>query len=124
MNQENTDPMRVLILADDCNPDWPSLPVVGYKFARAIANYADAVVVTQIRNKPNIERDGMGKAKVVYLDTEKIAAPIYKLERFLRGGTTTGWTIQMAVNYPSYLAFELAGMETCLKRNCKMGSSM
>ena len=100
--------MRVLILADDCNPDWPSLPVVGYKFARAIANYADVVVATQVRNKPNIERDGMGKAKVVYLDTEKIAKPIYDLAVFLRGGTTTGWTIQMAVNYPSYLAFEWA----------------
>jgi glycosyltransferase involved in cell wall biosynthesis len=100
--------MRVLILADDCNPDWPSLPVVGYKFARAIANYADVVVATQIRNKPNIERDGMGKAEVVYLDTEKIAKPIYDLAVFLRGGTSTGWTIQMAVNYPIYLAFEWA----------------
>lgn len=100
--------MRVLILADDCNPDWPSLPVVGYKFARAIANYVDVVVVTQIRNKPNIDRDGMGKAEVVYLDTEKIAAPINKLAVALRGGTTTGWTIQMAINYPTYLAFEWA----------------
>lgn len=108
MTEESISPMRVLILADDCNPDWPSLPVVGYKFARAIANYADVVVVTQIRNKPNIERDGMGKAKVVYLDTEKIAKPIYDLAVFLRGGTSTGWTIQMAVNYPSYLAFEWA----------------
>lgn len=98
--------MRTLILADDCNPDWPSLPVVGYKFARAIANYADVVVVTQVRNKPNIEREGMGKAEVVYLDTEKIAAPIYRLTTNLRGGTNTGWTIQMAMNYPSYLAFE------------------
>jgi glycosyltransferase involved in cell wall biosynthesis len=100
--------MRVLILADDCNPDWPSLPVVGYKFARAIANHADVVVATQVRNKPNIQRDGMGKAEVVYLDTEKIAAPINNLAVMLRGGTTTGWTIQMAVNYPSYLAFEFA----------------
>ena len=100
--------MRVLILADDCNPDWPSLPVVGYKFARAIANHADVVVATQVRNKPNIQRDGMGKAEVVYLDTEKIAAPIHNLAVMLRGGTTTGWTIQMAVNYPSYLAFEFA----------------
>jgi hypothetical protein len=30
--------MRVLILAEDCNPEWPSLPVVGYKFAKAIAD--------------------------------------------------------------------------------------
>ena len=100
--------MRALILANDCNPDWPSLPVVGYKFVRAIANYADVVVVTQVRNKPNIDREGIGKASVVYLDTEKIAAPIYQLATALRGGKNTGWTIQMAMDYPSYLAFEWA----------------
>jgi len=50
----------------------------------------------------------MGKAEVVYIDTEKIAAPIYKLTAALRGGTNTGWTIQMAMAYPSYLAFEWA----------------
>ena len=100
--------MRVLILADDCNPNWPSLPAVGYKFVRAIANYVDVVVITQVRNKPNIDRAGMGKAEVVYIDTEKIAAPIYKLTAALRGGTNTGWTIQMAMAYPSYRAFEWA----------------
>ena len=100
--------MRALILADDCNPNWPSLPAVGYKFVRAIANYVDVVVITQVRNKPNIDRAGMGKAEVVYIDTEKIAAPIYKLTAALRGGTNTGWTIQMAMAYPSYMAFEWA----------------
>ena len=98
--------MRILLLADDCNPDWPSLPVVGYKFACAIANYADVTVVTQIRNQPNLSQAGIDKAKIVYLNTEKIAAPIYKLAVALRGGTKTGWTIQMAMNYPSYFAFE------------------
>ena len=34
--------MRPLILADDCNPEWPSLPVVGFKTARALANHCDA----------------------------------------------------------------------------------
>jgi glycosyltransferase involved in cell wall biosynthesis len=103
--------MRVLLLADDCNPDWPSLPVVGYKFARAIANHTDVVVATQIRNKPNIEREGMGKAKVVYLDTESVAAPLSKLTTVLRGGRNTGWTINTALSYFSYLAFELAAFQ-------------
>lgn len=98
--------MRTLILADDCNPDWPSLPVVAYKFARAIAEYSDVVVATQIRNKPNISRDGLGKAEVVYLDTEKLAAPIYKVAEKLSGGGKTGQTILTAMAYPSYLAFE------------------
>ncbi|MGG6294366.1 glycosyltransferase family 4 protein [Leptolyngbya sp. AN02str] len=98
--------MRVLLLADVCNPDWPSLPIVGYKYAKAIANHADVVVATQIRNQPNITRDGLGSAEVVYLDTEKIAAPISKLAAKLRGGPQKAWTLQMAMDYPTYLAFE------------------
>lgn len=98
--------MRILILAEDCNPDWPSLPVVGYKYARSLSHFAHVVVATQIRNKPNIEREGMGNAEVIYFDTEKIAAPLYKLATFLRGGNSKGWTLQMAMNYPTYLAFE------------------
>lgn len=99
--------LRVLILADVCNPEWPSLPIVGYKYAKAISNYADVVVVTQIRNKPNIERYGIGNANVIYIDTENIAKPIYNLATVLRGETNKGWTMQMAMDYPSYLAFEL-----------------
>ena len=46
--------LRVLLLADDCNPEWPSLPVVGYKAARAIADYADVTVATHVRNRPQL----------------------------------------------------------------------
>lgn len=98
--------MRVLILADDCNPDWPSLPVVGYKFAKALADYADVTVVTHVRNRENITRDGLGNAVVEYVDTEKVAAPMFKLSVWLRGGEEVGWTTQMAMGYPGYLYFE------------------
>ncbi|HLY08301.1 MAG TPA: glycosyltransferase family 4 protein [Planctomycetota bacterium] len=107
-DDEQSQRLRVLVLADVCNPDWPSLPVVGYKYARALSRHAETVVVTQVRNRPNIERDGLGAARVVYLDTEKIAAPMYRAAEFLRKGSGTGWTIQMAMDYPGYLAFEKA----------------
>src|SRR5690348_11469461 len=99
--------MRVLVLADVCNPEWPSLPIVGYKYAKALAEVADVHVVTQIRNEPNLTKWGFGKAKVTYLDTEPVAAPIHKAAQILRRGQDTGWTIQMAMDYPSYVAFEL-----------------
>lgn len=98
--------MRVLILADDCNPEWPSLPAVGYKAVRAIAEYVDVVVATHVRNRENIERWGFGRAQVRYFDNEYIARPMYRLAKFLRGGTATGWTTAIALSYPSYLAFE------------------
>jgi glycosyltransferase involved in cell wall biosynthesis len=98
--------MRVLILADDCNPDWPSLPVVGYKLGRALGNHADVVIATHVRNCPNIGRVGMGKCDVVYLDNEYIAAPMSRLAKMLRGGTSVAWTTNMAMSYLPYLAFE------------------
>ncbi len=101
-----TRPLRALILADDCNPEWPSLPVVGYKAARSIADHAEVTVATHVRNRPNIEKVGFGKAKVEYVDNEYIASGLYKLNTWLRGGTEVGWTTNIAMNYPSYLAFE------------------
>jgi len=98
--------LRVLLLADDCNPEWPSLPIVGYKAARAIADYADVTVATHVRNRPNLERAGFGRAKVEYIDNEYIAKGMYKLNTWLRGGNQVGWTTHIAMNYPSYLAFE------------------
>jgi glycosyltransferase involved in cell wall biosynthesis len=111
-SKKSTNRLRVLILADDCNPEWPSLPVVAYKYARAIADYADAAVVTQIRNKPNLERTGLGRAKVIYLDTENIAAPLNRLGNVL-GGRGVGWTTRIALAYPSYLYFEYMAWKRC-----------
>jgi glycosyltransferase involved in cell wall biosynthesis len=101
-----TRPIRVLILADDCNPEWPSLPVVGYKAARSIADHAEVTVATHVRNRPNIDKVGFGKARVEYVDNEYIAARLYKLNTWIRGGNEVGWTTNIAMNYPSYLAFE------------------
>jgi len=97
--------MKVLILADQCNPEWPSLPVVGYKASLAIAELIDVVVVTHVRNKENIKKHGLGNAEVVFVDNEYIASPIHKLSKFIRGNEG-GWTVAMALAYPSYLAFE------------------
>jgi glycosyltransferase involved in cell wall biosynthesis len=98
--------MRILILADDCNPDWPSLPVVGFKAAKALADKTDVMVVTHVRNRANIEKVGFGRVAVEYVDNEYIAAPMYRLAEFLRGGSSVGWTTNIALAYPSYLAFE------------------
>ena len=98
--------MRVLLLAESCNPDWPSLPVVGYKAARALAEECEVTVATHVRNRPAIERDGLGRAEVVFIDNERVAGPMYRLSTKLRGGHSVGWTTHIATLYPAYLAFE------------------
>ncbi len=107
--------MKVLILADQCNPEWPSLPLVGYKASLEISKIVDAVIVTHIRNKENIERNGFGNAEVIFIDNEYIAKPVHKLSKFIRGNEG-GWTIAMALAYPSYLAFEWEAWKTLKHR--------
>ncbi|WP_238363815.1 glycosyltransferase [Mesobacterium pallidum] len=99
--------MKVLVLADECNPEWPSLPIVGYKYARELAQLVDVTLVTHVRNRENIEKTDHG-LDVVYLDTEWIAGPMFRLARLLRGGEEVAWSTSMIMNYLPYLAFERA----------------
>jgi glycosyltransferase involved in cell wall biosynthesis len=96
---------RVLLVADECNPQWPSLPIVGYKYAREIAKLCKVTLVTHVRNRENIEREDHGM-DIVYVDNEWIASPMYKAARWLRGGDEVGWSTSMIFNYLPYLAFE------------------
>src|SRR6478672_5371495 len=98
--------LRVALLADDFNPEWPSLPVVGFNYAVALADHADVTVFTHIRNKQDLEKLGQLGFKIIYLDNEYIASPMYKFALWLRGGDELGWTIQIASNYLPYLEFE------------------
>ncbi len=104
--QDGARRLRVLLLADDCNPDWPSLPAVGYKACKALGEKVDAVVATHVRNEPAIRREGIGRCEVVYVDNEYIARPMHRLSQILRGGNSAAWTTQLAMAYLPYLAFE------------------
>lgn len=97
---------RVLVLAEVCNPEWPSLPIVGYKYAKALTRYADVTLVTHVRNRPAMEAAGDMPASVHYIDTEWLAAPVHRLAHLLRGGDQVAWSVAAIMGYPSYLAFE------------------
>ncbi|MEM9422895.1 MAG: glycosyltransferase family 4 protein [Pseudomonadota bacterium] len=100
--------LKTLILAEDCNPEWPSLPIVGYKYARALAKLNDATIVTQVRNRAFIEKAGELGDRVVYIDTEWVAAPMNKLSQWLRGGSERAWSTNQIMSYLPYVAFERA----------------
>jgi glycosyltransferase involved in cell wall biosynthesis len=100
--------LRVLLLAEQCNPEWPSLPIVAYKFALALGEICDVVVVTQVRNQPHIERASAAHPHVQFefIDTEYVAAPLHKVASWLRGGNEVAWSTNMAMAYLPYLEFE------------------
>jgi glycosyltransferase involved in cell wall biosynthesis len=97
---------RILVVAQDCNPDWPSLPVVGYKYARALGEVSDVTLATHVRNREAIERAGEMNGRVHYIDNEWLARPMYDLSVWLRRGTEVAWTVHHILSYLPSLVFE------------------
>lgn len=101
--------VRVLLIAEACNPTWTSVPLVGYNFARALANRPDldVTLVTHVRNRSALEDDPIAsKARLCFIDNEWLARPLYKLSSLIRGGQNLSWTIDTAMAWPSYMVFE------------------
>ncbi len=99
--------MRVLHIVEAANPEWVSVPLVGWSHSEAISKITDNLIVTQIRNRGAFLRAGL-KEEIDFesIDSELVAKPLDKLGEFLSGGKGAGWTTKMAVSYFSYLYFE------------------
>jgi len=98
---------RVLIIAEAANPDWVSVPLIGWSLSRALRDVADVHVVTQVRNREAILRAGWIEGQdFTAIDSEAVARRLWKIGDVLKMGDGKGWTALQAVAALSYYDFE------------------
>lgn len=96
-------PLNVLILAESANPAMVSGALIGWSHARAIARLTTSHLVTQVRNKAAIEKEGWQEGvDYTAIDTERVARPAWRLANILPGG----WTTRTAITALTYSTFE------------------
>lgn len=98
---------RVLLLAEAANPEWVSVPLVGWSFTRAIARRVDAHLVTQVRNRAAIERAGLVEGRdFTAIDNESVARPLHRVGAFVAGLQGKSFSTITALETLAYYEFE------------------
>src|SRR5688500_12028847 len=99
--------LRPLLIAEAANPEWVSVPLVGWSHARAIMEVTGAHLVTQIRNRDAVARTGLVEGEhFTAIDSEAVAKQVYKLSSLIRVKSGVNWTTSTALQSLAYPYFE------------------
>ncbi|MBF2015724.1 MAG: glycosyltransferase family 4 protein [Rivularia sp. T60_A2020_040] len=100
----NNKKLKVLLIIEQCNPEWSSVPLEGYKYYQEISQLVDATLVTHERNEQALSKV-LGNNKVIYVRESAFSKKYHNLVASLTYLGKTKWPLYNALSYLVYAEF-------------------
>ena len=101
----NPNKLKILLLIEQCNPEWASVPLVGFNFYNSIRDLVDTQLVTHERNRNALEKVS-NDFKIDYIKESSLIKTYYQLMKkmtsFIKG---TNWPLLHTLSFPVYAGF-------------------
>ena len=97
--------LKVLLIIEQCNPAWNSVPLEGYHWYAGISRFVDATLVTHTRNKEELEKVHPD-ADIIYVEDSALISKLDSVGHRLslyKGQII--WPLRNAFTYPTYWGF-------------------
>ena len=97
--------MKVLFITHECNPEWTSVPLLGFNFFNALSKLVDVTLVTHERNRHALEKV-REKRTIHYISESRIASTYYKYMNRQIFSRWNNWPLHHVLSYPLYAEFD------------------
>ncbi len=98
------EPIKVLMVVEQCNPEWASVPLLAYNFYHEIRKRVQVTLVTHERNQNALEKVRQGHT-IDYIRESALLKRYYRLIKHITDRGAVNWPLQHALSYPIYAEF-------------------
>ena len=98
--------LKVLLIIEQCNPEFTSVPLVGYNYYKEINKLSDVTLVTHERNKKALSKHNkQNQNKIAYISESILTKKYYAIIAKLTSIGRINWPLKHALAYPIYAEF-------------------
>lgn len=97
--------LKALLIIEQCNPEWNSVPLEGYHLYNGISRFVDTTLVTHARNRDALEKIHSDRS-IVYIDNSNFIKVTENIgERLSTFKGQIIWPLMNTLTYPVYWEF-------------------
>ncbi len=102
--QDTSKELKVLLIIEQCNPDWPSVPLVAYRLLDEIRQSANVTLVTHSRNRSALE-PVKGDIEIIYVSESIFWSKYHDVVGWFTYRKRVIWQLYLLLTYPIYAQF-------------------